>query len=98
MARSIDTWRRALILGLQQDLIRGLIAVLLLLLLLAFGASLWLALPASLIAYGGIRLMAGSTNHSPDTDPIESPAPQRPRRVGPLRNPAAEHHHVELRA
>src|SRR5690349_3048229 len=68
MARSTDTWRRAFILGLQQDLIRGLIAVLLLLLLLALGASFWLALPISVIAYGGIRLMAGSTNHFPETD------------------------------
>ena len=68
MARSTDTYRRAALLGLQHDLVRGLLAVLLLLLLLVFGASLWLALPVSLIAYGGMRLMAGSTNHSPNSD------------------------------
>jgi hypothetical protein len=65
MTRSTVSYQRAVMHGLQQDLIRGLLAVLLLLLLLAFGASLWLALPVSVIAYGGIRLMAASTNHVP---------------------------------
>ena len=75
MARSTDTYRRAALLGLQHDLVRGLLAALLLLLLFALGASLWLALPVSLIAYGGMRLMAGSTNHSPNSDSAD----HRPR-------------------
>ncbi|HEX3304503.1 MAG TPA: hypothetical protein VHR64_16575 [Thermomicrobiales bacterium] len=75
MARSTSTYQRAVILGLQQDLVRGLIAGLLLLLVLALGASLWLALPISMIAYGGMRLMAGSTNHTPSTDSVN----HRPR-------------------
>jgi hypothetical protein len=75
MARSTSTYQRAVILGLQQDLVRGLIAGLLLLLVLALGASLWLALPISMIAYGGMRIMAGSTNHTPSTDSVN----HRPR-------------------
>jgi len=75
MARSTSTYQRAVILGLQQDLVRGLIAGLLLLLVLALGASLWLALPISMIAYGGMRLMAGSTNYTPSTDSVN----HRPR-------------------
>src|SRR4026208_494730 len=75
MARSTDTHRRAALPGPQPDLVRGPPAGLLLLLLLVFGASLWLALPVSLIAYGGMRLMAGSTNHSPNSDPAD----HRPR-------------------
>jgi len=51
MARSTDSYRSALNFALQQDFVRGLIAVLLLLVVLAFGAPLWLALPISVIAY-----------------------------------------------
>src|SRR6476660_9650817 len=75
MTRSTDSYRSALSFALQQDFVRGLIAVLLLLVVLAFGASLWLALPVSVIAYGGMRLMAGSTNHSPNSDSVN----HRPR-------------------
>ena len=60
MALSPETYRRIVLLGLRHDLVRGLISAAVLLLLLASHISFWVALPVSILTYGGLRLLVST--------------------------------------
>ncbi|MEA2512398.1 MAG: hypothetical protein QOJ59_1885 [Thermomicrobiales bacterium] len=59
-------YRRLALILLAKDIVRGGLAVLLMLILKAVGAPLWLALIFSLVAYTGLRLIAGTVGQPPD--------------------------------
>ena len=58
MTRTADTYRRAAVIGLNNELIRGVLSALVLIVLLAGGASFVAAVILAALAYGGLRLMA----------------------------------------
>jgi hypothetical protein len=78
MTHSMDAYRRVAVLGLQHEVVRGVLAAVVLVLLLAGGASFLAAIILAAVAYGGLRLIASSLI-KPDTKAVARRAPRSAR-------------------
>ena len=74
--RSLDTYRRAALLSLQHDLMRGIVATALFILLLGLGSSAIVALVGATLTYLGLRLAASSLDPTIERQTTIRPVPR----------------------